>query len=483
LTLRDKAIKGASWSLFGHIIQSISSFIIGIILARLLTPSEYGLIGMAGVFIFVTYVFVDSGFSTALIQRENCTNTDFSTVFYVNLAVSLLFFFLLYFTSGLIADFFSEPELVPIIKALSFLIILYALSLVHRSIINRRINLKLLSIVQITSQILSGTIGIILAYKGYGVWSLVWKTLLNQLFFNIQLWIFNRWHPTLDFSIESLKQMFAYSSKLLISGIINKIYEQLYNLIIGKYFSAKELGLYTRANQFKNLPSESLSGAIMSVSFPVFSQLQHDPVKLKRVTRKIIKATMFINIMAMLGMAAISKELILSLVGIKWIDATIYLQLLCVVGLFYPLHPINLNVISALGRSDLFLKLEIFKKLLAIPVILLGIFTNVKIMIVGMIFTSITAIFINSYYSKSLIDYGIKEQFYDISGSLLAGITMSIIVFLFGYFLREIEPKILLLIIQVLIGVVITIIISASFKMDEYLEFKNIVVTKILKKR
>ena len=482
MTLKDKAIKGASWSLAGHIIQSISSFIIGIILARLLTPAEYGLVGMAGVFIFVTYVFVDSGFSTALIQRPVCTNADYSTVFYINLVISLFFFILLYFTAGLIADFYSEPELVSIIRALAFLIILYALSIVHRSIITRKINFKLLNLIQITSQIASGIIGIILAYKGYGVWSLVWKTLLNQLFVNLQFWIFNKWYPTFEFSLRSLRQMFSFSSKLLATGIINKIYEQLYNLIIGKFFSARELGLYTRANQFKNLPSQSLSGAIMSVSFPVFAQVQNDPVRLKHIAKKIIKATMFVNITAMLGMAAISKYLIVALVGMKWIDATVYLQLLCIVGLFYPLHPINLNIITALGRSDLFLRLEIIKKLLAVPVILIGILTSVKIMIIGMIVTSIAAIFINSYYTKKLIDYGIKEQFSDISGSLLAGIIMSIIVFIIGFLFSTIESKILLLTFQVLTGIVVTIGIAAGFKMSEYLEFKNIVITRFLRK-
>ena len=483
MTLKDKAIKGASWSLAGNIIQNLSSFIIGIILARILTPAEYGLVGMASVFIFVTYVFVDSGFSTALIQKQVCTNTDYSTVFYVNLLISLIFFSILFFTAGFIADFYSEPGLVQIIRALAFLIILYALSIVHRSVITRKINFRLLNIIQISSQISSGIIGIIMAYRGYGVWSLVWKTLLNQLFVNVQFWIFNKWYPTFEFSWSSLRQMFSFSSKLLVSGIINRIYEQLYNLIIGKFFSGRELGLYTRANQFKNLPSESLSGAIMSVSFPVFTQVQNDPDHLKQIAKKIIKATMFVNITAMMGMAAISKHLIVSLVGVNWIDATGYLQLLCVVGVFYPLHPINLNIITALGRSDLFLRLEIFKKILAIPVVLIGIITSVKIMIIGMIITSITAIFINSYYTKKLINYGIREQFFDISGSMLLGIIMSFTVFIFGYLFRTIEPKILLLALQIIIGIGITIGIAYVTKMSEYFEFREILVKRILQFR
>ena len=401
--------------------QSLSSFLIGIVLARLLTPSEYGLIGMAGVFIFVTYVFVDSGFSTALIQKQTCTSADYSTVFYLNLVVSFFFFLIIFFSAGAIADFYNEPQLLPIIRTLGLLIILFALSIVQQSIITKQINFKLLNLINISSQIVSGIIGITLAFKGYGVWSLVWKTLLNQMFVNIQLWVFNRWSPTLEFSMKSLREMFAYSSKLLISGIINRIYEQLYSLVIGKFFSAKELGLYNRANQFKTLPSETLSGAIMSISFPVFSQIQHDKIRMKYVAKKIVKITMFITITAMCGMAAVSSQLIVTLIGEKWSGATTYLQLLCMVGLFYPLHPINLNIITSMGRSDLFLRLEIIKKILAVPIIILGIFTSVTNMILGMIVISVIAIFINSFYTRILINYGIKEQFKDISGSVFLG--------------------------------------------------------------
>lgn len=481
MTLKDKAISGASWSLVGNIAQSATSFIIGIVLARLLTPEEYGLVGMAGVFIFVTYVFVESGFSAALIQKDNCTNSDYSTIFYFNLIISVFFFTVLFFSAGAIADFYSEPELKEIIRVLSVLIIFYALSIVHRSIIVRNINFKLLNIIITVSQVSSGIIGILLAYSGFGVWSLVWKTVLNQLFINIQLWIFNKWYPSLEFDFSSLKKMFGFSYKLLLSGIINKTYEQLYNLIIGKFFSAKELGLYTRANQFKSLPSESLSGAIMGVSFPVFAQVKNDPIRFKNIAKKIIRTTMFVNISAMLGMAAISKYLIITLIGDKWIDATIYLQLLCVVGLFYPLHPINLNIITATGRSDLFLKLEIIKKILAIPIIILGILTSVKIMIIGMIFSSIVSIFINGFYTKQLIDYGVTEQLKDISGSLALGIVTSTIVYFLGACLAAINAKLIILLIQVFAGIVLVICFSSIFKMNEYSDLKDIIKKKLLR--
>jgi len=479
LTLKQKTIKGVSWSLAGNIIQNITSFIIGIILARLLSPSQYGVIGMANVFIFVTYVFIDSGFSTALIQKQSCTSKDYSTVFFINLFISLFFFLLLFSSANIISKFYNEPELIRVIKLLSFLIILYAFSIVQKSIITRQMNFKLINLINISSQVSSGLIGILLAYKGFGVYSLVWKTLLNQLFINVQLWIFNKWYPTLEFSRSSLKEMFPFSSKLLISGTINKVYEQLYSLTIGKFFSARELGLYTRANQFANLPSQSISGAIMNVSFPVFSQIQNDPPRMKQIAKKILKATMFVNITAMLGLASISQQLIVTLIGTKWIDAVPYLQLLCFVGVLYPLHPINLNIITSLGRSDLFLRLEIIKKLLAVPVIVIGIFSSVKVMLYGLIVTSLIAIFINSHYTKRLIDYDIKEQFLDILPSLLLGLFMSISVFIFGYILKEKLNQTYILCIQVIAGIALTIIISELFNLGTYIELKNIVLSRL----
>lgn len=482
MTLKDKAIRGVSWSLAGHVIQNISSFLIGIVLARLLSPPEYGLIGMATVFIYVTYVFIDSGFSSALIQRQNCTSADYSTIFYVNFAVSVFFYLILFFSAGPISKFYKEPQLRSIIRALAVLIILFALSIVQKSIISKQINFKLLNLVNISSQVVSGIIGILLAYNGYGVWSLVWKTLLNQVFIDVQLWVFNRWLPTWEFSRKALKEMFSFSSKLLVSGIINRIYDQLYNLIIGKYYSAKELGLYSRAQHFQSLPSQSLSGAIMSVSFPVFSELQNDTVRMKHVARKIIKSTMYVNIIAMLGLAAISRQLIVALIGVKWIAATPYLQLLCVVGLLYPLHPINLNIITAMGRSDLFLRLEIIKKLLAIPVILIGILTSVVNMVLGMIISSIIAVFINSLYTKTLIDYSIKEQLQDISGSMLVGTIVGGIVFALGVLLRGVSNQLHVVGVQVFLGIVIAILLSKLFGFSEYKEFKTVFLTKILKR-
>jgi O-antigen/teichoic acid export membrane protein len=346
---------------------------------------------------------------------------------------------------------------------------------VQNSILTKIINFKLQTIAYIISQVTSGIVGIIMAVYGYGVWSLIWKTLLNQIILNVLYWVFVKWKPLFVFSWKSLKEMFSYSSKLLVSGIINKIYEQLYYLIIGKYYNPRELGLYTRADQFVKLPSESISGAIMSVSFPIFSQLQDEPERLKSFALKIIKMTMYVNICSMIGLFVISENLVSGILGSKWNDSVIYIQLLCISGLIYPLHPINLNLITALGRSGLFLKLEVIKKLFAVPVITLGIFLGVKAMIIAMIVSSFVSLYINSFYSKKLANLGLKEQLTSISNSFIIGIIMGLGVFVFGLLLEGKISNILLLSIQIITGIFIVVLLSRLFNIKEFIELQSLV--------
>ena len=304
-SLRRKAVSGASWSLTGRVLQQGVQFIIGIILARLLAPAEYGLIAMAGVFIYVSYVFVDSGFSTALIQKKECSSRDLSTVFLMNLFVSLVAWAGFFLLAPMIASFYGEPQLVGIIRVLSLIIVLYALSLVQNAIIRRDVNFKLQTRIELVAQLLSGAIAIYLAWSGYGVWSLVWKTLLNQVFINIQLWIGRKWKPSFRFSKESFKELFAFSSKLLASGLLDRIYQQLHRLVVGKFFPSEELGYYTRAEQFNNLPSHTLSGTLINFLLPVLSKMQADTERMKNAVRRVLKMVMVFNINGMMLMGKI----------------------------------------------------------------------------------------------------------------------------------------------------------------------------------
>ena len=476
-SLRQRTISGLFWSFIDSFSNQGLIFIIGIILARLLSPREFGLIGMITVFIAVSESFINSGFSQAIIRKKNCTETDLSTVFYFNLFAGAFFLGILIITAPLISKFFSEPRLTSLIRVLSIVLIIDALTMVQRTTLTKRIDFKLQTKISVISTIFSGVVGISLAYKGFGVWSLVAKTISQRGMNSFLLWLWNRWRPLLVFSRQSFSEMFSFGSKLLISGLIDTIYRNIYNLVIGKYYSAQELGYYTRADQFRNLPSKNLNNIISRVSYPVLSQIQDDPVKLKAGYKKIIKSTMFITFILMAGMAAVAEPMVISLIGEKWRQSIAYLQLLSFVGALYPLHALNLNMLNVQGRSDLFLKLEIIKKVLAVPTIIIGILWGIKVMILGMWFNSLLAYYLNSYYSGRFINYPVNEQIVDILPSLILALFMGTAVFLVGLIIPvSYLPK---LIIQIIIGGLLTVSASEFIKLESYLNLKAIVKEKL----
>lgn len=479
MALKKLAISGAIWSFAGSLLQQLSAFVIGVVLARLLTPAEYGLVGMAGVFIYISYVFVDSGFSLALIQRYDCKQKDYTTIFYANLVLAIIVYALIYVFAPKIAAFYSEESLISIVRILGLLVLLYGFSLVQNAIISRNVNFKLSTQVHFISTILSGAIGIFMAYKGHGVWALVWKTLLNQVFINIQLWIRTNWWPTLEFSKQSFREMFSFSYKLIISGFIRKAFDQVYILVVGKFFSASELGLFTRADHFQKLPSVTLSGSITKFALPIFSKMQKEPQRLKSAFKRVSKTVMFFNASAMVGLAVIAEPMVLALLGENWIGTVVYLQLLCIAGLFFPLQQINIQAIAALGRSDLFLKIEILKKILFIPAILLGIFIGIKAMIIGMILSSFMNFYINAYYLEKVINYGFWEQVIDILPVFILSLLMGAVVFGIGLFCRSILSPKVELVLEVFVGVVATLIILFKLKPIEINEIQTVILQKL----
>jgi len=325
----------------------------------------------------------------------------------------------------------------------------------------------------------SGIIAICLALAGYGVWSLVAlilsKSFLNSMF----LWLWAKWKPALVFSVESFKELFAFGSKLLVSGLIDTAYQNIYYLIIGKYFSAVELGYYTRADQFQALPSQNLNGIIGRVSYPILSTIQDDIPRLRETYKKIIRSTMLITFVLMLGMVAVARPMILTLIGEKWEPCVIYLQLLCFVGMFYPLHALNLNMLQVQGRSDLFLRLEIIKKALAVPVIVIAVIWGIKAMILGMMLLSLIAYYLNSYWSGRFIGYSFLEQTKDVLPSFLLALIMSSIVFAEGLLVPL--PPLPLLIIQLITSALLTFGLCEGFHFKDYLYIKSIVNDKFLK--
>jgi len=476
LTIREKTISGLSWSLIENISNKGINFIIGIILARLLSPNEFGLVGMITIFIAISQTFITSGLGLALIRKNDCTQKDYSTVFYFNTSLSILFYVLLFLTSRPIAAFFKEPQLTDLLKVLSLSLIFNALSMVQQTILTKEINFQKLTTISIIASVVSGAISIILAYKGFGVWSLVWKTVIYSFVTFIMLWILESWKPVLMFSFNSFREMFRFGYKLLLSTLIYTVYLNIYQLVIGKFFSAMNLGYYTRANQFQQLPSSNLSGIIQKVSLPVLVKFQDDKVKLKDTYKKMVQLTMFLTFSMMIGMAAVANPLIIFLIGEKWLPAVPYLQILCFVGILDPLHSLNLNILFVDGRSDLGLKLEIIKFILAIPFVVIGVLFGIKYMLLGMIVYTIIAYLINSRWSGQIMNYPVIEQIRDVAPSFAIALTMGCVVYISG-FLFNVSPGIKLL-LQMILGVVIVVFISKITRFKLYFELKSIMLSR-----
>lgn len=475
--LKEKAVSGFFWSFSDSITTQVAQFIIGLILARILSPDEFGLIGMITVFLAVAQSVTDSGFGQALIRKKDVTESDYSTVFYYNLGAGLLLFLVFYISAPAIAEFYRRPELIQLSRVLGIIILLNSLSITQRTILTRKVNFRHLMKVNLVAAVISGTAAIIMALSGFGVWSLVWRAIINSIIQAIMLFYSNRWVPAPVFSRESFRSLFSFGSRLLVSGLIDTIYRNLYLLIIGKFFSASDLGFYTRADQFSRLASQNLTGTVQRVSYPVLSQVQDDNERLKAGYRKLILSTMFVTFFLMLGMAAVAKPMIITLIGEKWLPAVEYLQLLCLSAMFFPLHALNLNILNVKGRSDLFLRLEIVKKLLAIPVIVAGVMLGIRAMLIGMVLLSVVSYYLNARISGRLIGYSVAEQLADIMPSFIPAVCVSAVVF--PITLAAGIAPVLMLIIQLFALLFLTVLAGKVLRNRGYQEIREIVISRI----
>lgn len=477
-SLKNTAIKGTIWSGIDSVANQGITFIVGLVLARLLTPEDYGLIGIIAIFISVFNSIVDSGFSNALIRKVDAGDKDYNTVFVSNMAVSVVLCLTLYFCSPIIADFFSRPQLNALLKAMSYIVIINAFAIIQRTILVKRIDFKTQTKVSLISSITSGAIGISMALYGFGVWALVGQQISRQLLNTVFLWVFAKWYPKLQFSIQSFKELFGFGWKLLVSGLIDTTWKQIYQVIIGKCYSPATLGQYTRADQFGAICSSNLTTIIQRVSFPVLSNVQDDKARLKAGYKRIIKITMLVTFSLMLGMAGSAEPMIRVLIGAQWLESVPYLQIICFSMMLYPLHALNLNMLQVQGRSDLFLRLEIIKKCIAVGPILLGIFINIYWMLIGSVFTGFVSYYLNAYYSGPALGYSIREQIVDILPSFRIAFTMAAIVYAMSFI--PVSPFVLFP-VQIIVGVVTVIALCKITKLPEYQELENIVLGFIRK--
>lgn len=477
MNFKEKTISGITWSAVDSFANQGVHFVVGIIMARLLLPREFGLIGMTAIFMAISNTFINSGFTSALIRKNDCTQTDYSTVFYYNFGLGLLFYTILFFSAGAIANFFEEPLLKLIIRILGLDLIISSLTIIQSTTLTKRVDFKLKARITAIAGIISGVVGVIMAYSGFGVWSLVARIMLMASFNSLLLWFWNRWTPTLEFSTKSFRELFGFGSKLLVSSLIATTYQNIYYVVIGKYFSAQELGFFTRAQMFKNLPIDQMNTIMGRVTYPVLSQMRDNPIVLKGAYRRMIASTTFFSFTIMAIMAAIAEPMIITLIGENWRPSISYLQMLCFVGMLYPLQSLNLNMLNVQGRSDLFLKLEIIKKILAVPTIVLGAIFGIKIMIAGMIVNSIIAYYINSYWSGKMVNYPMREQVKDIMPAFLLALFSGIMVYLASLFMPfDYFP---ILVLQLFIGLSLIIGISELFRLSSYLYIKETAIDKI----
>lgn len=475
-SLKHKTVKGTAWSMVERFSVQGVMFVVMILMARVLTPADYGLVGMVAIFIAISQSLVDSGFSQALIRKQDRTETDNSTVFYFNVAVGLALYLLLFFCAPLIARFYNEPLLVPITRLVSLSIVINSLVVVQRALLITRIDFKTQAKASFVAAITSGAVGLTMAYTGFGVWSIVWYQLTNIAVNVGLLTLMARWHPRRLYSWKSFRELFSFGSKLALSGIINTLYNNIYLLVIGKVYKAADLGYYTRAHHFAELPSSTMTNVLQRVTYPVMCTIQDDLPRLTDIYMRLLRISGYIIFPLMMALAAVSKPLILAILNPQWEFAAELLTIICFTMMWYPIHAINLNLLQVRGRSDLFLRLEIIKKIISVGVLCATVPFGLVVMCIGSVFNSILALAINTYYTGKLINIGFFKQIKALMPTLLLSLTTGLITY-FTLSLLHLHNGLLLL-IGLAESAAIFLIGSKIFRFDEFRELMDIVRRK-----
>jgi len=466
-SLRDRTISALSWSFVDSFGSQGIQFIMSVVLARLLAPESFGLISMLAVFTAVAMLLIEGGFSGALIQKRELESKDRSTVFWFNLASGAVVAILMYALAPYVAKFYGQPELTRVARVLCLVFIIHAFVAVQLAQLTRDLEFLPLTKANLSANIVSGSVAIYLAAFGFGVWSLVAQQIVSSLVRALLLWRFSAWRPTAEFSGESLKSLFGFGSRMAASGLLDSIFGNLYFVAIGRLFGAANVGVYSRANWLTQVPIQSLSQVVARVTFPVFSAMQEEPARLRRNMAHALRSLALLGFPMMVGMLVVAEPLVQVILTAKWLSAVPYIQMLCVVGLLHPLHVINLNLLMALGRSDLFLRLEVIKKALVLVGILSTYRHGIAWMIFGQIVLSAVAYFLNSYWTGRFIGYGSWAQLKDVAPYMLVSLLMGTVVFLTGqavFFNATIG-----LVVQILSGVVfyIAVCVMARLKAIE----------------
>lgn len=476
---KEKVFSNLIWRFLERSGAQLVALIVSVVLARILSPEDYGTIALITVFINILNVFVDSGLGSALIQKKDADNTDFSTVFYTNVIFCIALYILMFVISPFFAEFYSRPELVSIIRVLSITILVSGVKNIQQAYVSRTLQFRKFFFSTLAGTIIAAVAGIWMAYHGFGVWALVAQQVTNLSIDTIILWITVKWRPEFVFSFKRLKSLFSYGWKLLVSALLDTFYTNLYNLVIGKKYSANDLAFYAKGELFPKAVVGNINNAIDSVLLPTMSSEQDNKERVKQMTRRAIKTSSFCIAPLMMGLAGCSQNVVSILLTDKWLPAVPYLVIFCITYMFYPIHTANLNAIKAMGRSDLFLKLEIAKKIVGLSVLFSTMWFGVKVMAYSLLFVNIASQIINTWPNKKLFGYGYIEQLKDIFPGIIMAVVMGIIVS-FGVYIPVVKG--VQLVIQVAVGIAVYILGSKLFRLDSFYYMENILVKKFLHK-
>lgn len=469
-SLKQKTVTGATWVAVEKWGQQAVQFVITILIARILGPADYGIVGILLVFLMLSNVLIDSGFGAALVREQDATDADYSTVFYFNLLISLFCYGLLSLSAPAIARFFNEPQLVPVARVLGLTVICNSFALIQMTILQKRMDFRPQAAVAIAAALGSGAVGVAMAYGGFGLWALVGQSLVSAALQAVLYWIFGSWRPALIFSRASLASLFPFASNLLVSSVINVLFKSIVPVIIGKNYSTRDLGFYTQSRRLSDLPSVNTTLIVQKVSFAALATIQDDDARLKAAYRRIIQSVVFVVFPAMLLLAAIAHPAILLLLTEKWTPAVPYLQILVFGGMLYPLHSLTLNICQVKGRSDIFLKLEVIKKTVAILLIVAALPFGVIALVLAETVNSIVGYFLNAKFNGDLIAYPLREQIADIAPIFLVAAVTAGAAWAFGAYASL--PLVALLALQILLGIALYLLLARLFRLSAYVEWE-----------
>lgn len=455
------------------------SFVVSIVLARLLAPEDYGLIALVTVFTSILQVFVDSGLATSLIQKKDADDVDFSSVFYFNVCFCFLLYMMLFIAAPYIAAFYGKPQLTRVVQVLGLRIIISGLKNVQQAYVSKHMMFRKFFWATLAGTIAAGFIGITFAYLGFGVWALVIQGLVNSTMDTLILWCTVKWHPKRCFSFSRLKSLLSFGFKMLISCLISTVYNELRQLIIGKMYSASDLAFYNKGKQLPNMVITNINTSIDSVLLPAMSKEQDDSAHIKEMTRKAMSISIYVMAPIFIGLMFCATPIIELLLTEKWLPCVPFLRIFCITYMFQPVHTANLNAIKAMGRSDLFLKLEIIKKIVGMILLVVSMNYGVMAMAYSLLVSSLLSQIINSWPNRKLLNYGYLDQMKDILPSILTALVMGIVVFFIGYANLPTFP---LLIIQIICGVVIYMFGSSILKLEPYKYVKGMALSYVRKK-